>query len=560
MSSGAPHRIFAAVPLLMLAGLAAGQSRGTPEDGIPVTDPLVIAKCGSCHPSDAQGNMERISRARATPEGWQDILKDMIVMDGLVVTPAEARPIVKYLSDHHGLAPGEARPVLYEPERRIVEETNIPSDTLREACAKCHDFARPLSWRRSPAEWQAFDDSHAKRYKYKPNAEAVAFLAKAAPLHSAEFDAWSSRKASADLTGRWLVTATLAGNGKYYGEMQVEGAGNEEYSTHLTLTSLKTGSRTERTGRSAVYANTAWRGRSAGVTPPPASVAPDDPASDLREVMWISPDGLTGEGRWFWGQYQEFGFNVQLRRPSADPVLLLVDGYPLKPGSRANRIRLIGENFPAHVAPADLAFGSGVTVGSIISGNAHEIVATVDVAAGAEAGKRDVGFGRSVLRAAVAIYDRIDYITVTPESAMAAFGDSKHPRGYLQFEAIGYQRGPDGKVHTADDVELGPVDVTWALQVFHAPDGSNSDSVGTMSPSGLLTPSVSHPDNNFDTWVIATARDEKNADGQPMSGRAYVVITVPTYAFNGRQYVRDLARWVDDGPAARPATGGRRQP
>ena len=59
---------------------------------------------------------------------------------------------------------------------------------------------------------------------------------------------------------------------------------------------------------------------------------------------------------------------------------------------------------------------------------------------------------------AIAIYDRVDYIKVMPDSALAAFGDQTHARGYQQFEAIGYQRGADGKPHTADDVELGRLD------------------------------------------------------------------------------------------------------
>src|SRR5258705_10373973 len=36
------------------------------EEGIPVTDPLVIAKCASCHARDAKGNMGRLSWARPT--------------------------------------------------------------------------------------------------------------------------------------------------------------------------------------------------------------------------------------------------------------------------------------------------------------------------------------------------------------------------------------------------------------------------------------------------------------------------------------------------------------
>jgi quinohemoprotein amine dehydrogenase len=268
-------------------------------------------------------------------------------------------------------------------------------------------------------------------------------------------------------------------------------------------------------------------------------------------VLRIAADGLSGEGRWFWGQYQEFGFDVRLQRPGSGPALLLIDSTSLKTGSRANRVRVIGENLPARVTPADLMIGPGVTVRTIVSSSAREIVADVDVAPDAQPGKRDVvlrGAG-SALAAALAVYDRIDYLKVTPESAMASFGDPAHPRGFQQFQAIGYQRGPDGKVHTADDLDLGPVEVSWALQVFHAPEDGSADVVGKMSPSGLLSPSTVNPNNNYDTWAIATAKNDQGANGEPLVGKAYVVVTVPTYAFEGRQYVRDLDRWVDDGPA-----------
>src|ERR1700722_15410913 len=197
MNFGSPRHLAtgflsAGFMLLLFAGIVSAQSS---EDGIPVTDPLVIAKCGTCHASDEHGNMQRVSWSRTTPEGWQGVLKDMIVMNGLSVTPEEARPIVKYLSTAHGLTPEESKPVMFDAERRVREETNIPTDTLRDACGKCHAFARPLSWRRSAAEWKQFTDSHAKRYQVRSNreAEAVAFLTKAAPLHTAEWDAWSAR-------------------------------------------------------------------------------------------------------------------------------------------------------------------------------------------------------------------------------------------------------------------------------------------------------------------------------------------------------------------------------
>jgi quinohemoprotein amine dehydrogenase len=221
----------------------------------------------------------------------------------------------------------------------------------------------------------------------------------------------------------------------------------------------------------------------------------------------------------------------------------------MKAGSEASQIRLIGDNFPPDVSPASLDLGAGVTVRRIISHTKSEIIAEVNVAAEAPIGKRDVSVGRSVQPGALAIYDRVDYVKVTPESAVAAFGDSTHPRGYFPFEAIGYQRGADGKAHTPDDVDLGPVDVTWTFQVFHAAEETSADVVGNVNDLGLLTPAAENPGNNFDCWVIATARFEKNKSNAPLVGKSYVVVTVPTYVFNGRQYVRELDRWVDDGPA-----------
>ncbi len=491
--------------------------------------------------------MQRISFERTTPEGWQEALKRMILTNGVELTPPEARVIVKYLSASHGLAPEEAKPLMYDAERRIYHETNIPNDHVDHACARCHNFARSLSWRRSPDDWKQLADMHTARLKLAPDQEALAFLAKAAPLHTPEWDAWSARARTANPAGRWLVTASLRGRGEFYGEMQVDPAPDDDFTTTVRLTSVNDGSSIVRSGRGVVYGGYAWRGRSKGALA--GSAAPDDLLSDAREVLWISPDQSTAEGRWFWGQYQEFGFDVRLRRATLDPSLLVVDRSSLKAGTQSNRIRLIGDRFPARVTPADLELGSGVTVQRIVSNSASEVVAEVDVASDAALGKRDVAFQHSVLPGAIAIYDRVDYIKVLPDSSMAAFGDQAHGRGYQQFEAIGYQRGPDGKLHTPDDVELGPLDpkdISWSLEVFYSSPGKSTDFVGKISPSGFFTPAADNANANFDVWVVATLPREKE---KPLVGKSYMVVTVPTYSLGGHRYVRDLDRWVDDGPA-----------
>ncbi|MBV8845142.1 MAG: quinohemoprotein amine dehydrogenase subunit alpha [Bryobacterales bacterium] len=533
----------ALLPIILLLTRVAGQSPA-PEEGIPVTDPLVIAKCGPCHAKDDRGNLERISWMRTTPEGWQEALRKTVLDGRLTIAPAEARAVVKSLSGSHGLAPEEAQPVAYYAERRIQEE-GIDDDNPLTSCTKCHPAARPLSWRRSPKEWEQFVETHAKEYKFDLNPRTITALSKTTSLHTPEWTGWSARTARPDLSGRWLVTAHLHGGGKYTGELQVErGSAPDEFSTRIKLKSTKNGFEVVRTGQTVIFGGYQWRGRSRGVNPPNS---PEDASNEARESLWFSPDLTRAEGRWFWGQYQEFGFNVELRRPSTGATLLAIDSQSLKIGSKSNAIRLIGDNFAAQVSPADLSFGPGVTVRRIVSGNATEIVVEVDVAANATPRKNDVSLHGSVLKGRLAIYDRVDYLKVTPESSLAAFGNANYQRGFGIFEAIGFQRGPDGKAHTADDLDLGPIDATWSMEVFYAVDSSGNDKIGKVSTAGLFTPAADNPGVNYDIWVIATAVKEFSKDARPLVGKGYVVVTVPEYTFNGRRYIRDLDRWIEEG-------------
>ena len=546
-------------------GTPANAAKPAPsEEGIPVTSQLVIAKCSGCHSKDQHGNMLRISWERATPEGWEEAIKRMVRLRGVRLTPEDARAILKYLATDHGLAPEEAKAVNYYSEHRMVDETNIPSDDVRGACANCHAFARPLSWRRTAEDWKLLANTHIALYPQadvafqlglsagrfggsrrdenskapRPGEEALSYLANVAPLHTPEWSAWRARMREPKLAGRWLVTATAPGHGAFYGEMHVVASptASDEFTTQVKLTSVRDGSTITRTGKSIVYAGFEWRGRSGGTLPENAT--PDDLRSQAREVLWVSPDQSSAIGRWFWGQYQEFGFDVKLERPSADPTLLTIDRSSLKTGSQNTRVRLIGENLPSRVEAGDLDFGTGVKVDRIVSHTAHELVAEVSVAADAVPGKRDVALLRSVLPNAVAVYDRIDYIKVVPDSALARLGSERHPKGFQQFEAIGYQRGADGKPHTDDDVELGPVDVKWSVEEFYATYGDDDrEFVGSLSPTGFFTPASDGPNpqrkfsrNNYgDVWVVATARNEKDKDGKPLTSKSYLVVTVPLY-------------------------------
>ena len=209
-------------------------SEEKPEEGIPVTDPLVIQQCGTCHTKDDKGNLSRISWERATPEGWEEAIKRMVRLNGLELTPAQARPILKYLATYHGLAPEEAKPVMYMAEHRVLDES-IPDDTVRTTCTTCHALGRGTSWRRTKEEWKLLANMHVAffpqaevAFRRGPNNSGgngtgtppdpsapplvdhtIDLLAKNYGLHTPEWAAWRARMRPPKLAGRWLVSAHM---------------------------------------------------------------------------------------------------------------------------------------------------------------------------------------------------------------------------------------------------------------------------------------------------------------------------------------------------------------
>lgn len=532
------------------------------EAGIPVTDATVIAKCGTCHTADAKGNLSRISYVRTTPEGWAQVIHRMSSLNGLSITPVEAKAVIRALSATHGLSPEEAKPVMYLPEHRMVNETNIPNETIRQSCASCHAFAQPLSWRRSKAEWSLLRNLHVAMYsqadaqyrravddptqptpangapKPLPVEVALDYMNKTAPLATPEWTKWQARQQSAKLGGKWLVNAMLPGKGLYVGEMIVTpAAGEDDYTTAITLKSMADGSTLVRKGKGLVYTGYSWRGTSASGPEGKRADAPED--HETREAMWFAPDRKSAEGRWFWGDYKEFGFNVKLTRASASPTVVATWPYALKAGSKGATLKLLGDAFPADLKASDLDLGKGVVVSKVVSVSPTEAVLTVDVAADATVGAHDVAVGDSVVASLLPVYKKVDYLKVVPDTALARLGGSeKHAPGYQQFDAVGFDAGLDGKPYTADDVALGPIDVTWAMEemptVYYDDDVNY---VGKLSPTALFTPAIDGPNparkwgrNNYgEVWVVATAKTEVDALGKPLKAKSFMIVSVPAY-------------------------------
>ncbi|HXT76100.1 MAG TPA: quinohemoprotein amine dehydrogenase subunit alpha [Candidatus Eisenbacteria bacterium] len=563
-TTSAAVAVFLAICVPAIAPQSVSQSEPKPEnsskapseDGFPVNDQRVISKCSSCHLRDAKGNMTRISWIRTTPEGWEEAIKRMVRLQGVSLEPDDARTILRYLSDEHGLAPEEAKPVEYFPEHRMVDE-KVPNEDVTRSCVACHALAKPLSWRRSAEDWRLLVNTHIALYPWvdglnfqrqpprpgqpppapdakQPVDQALAFLAQSGSLHSPEWAEWRASMRAPRLTGHWLVAGAQPGKGKFFGVMDIESVPSTDgFSTKTKLTFPGNGSVLTENGKSLVYTGYAWRGRS---TSEKVNAGPNDPTV-VREVMMLSRDQSQLEGRWFWGAYQEFGMDTTMRRASAALTVLGVDVYSLKTGSSGNEVKIYGDHFPTAISAADIDLGSGVTVKKVVSQTPELIKISVDVTSGAVLGKRDVVVKNSLAPAAFAVYDKIDYLQVTPQTPLAHLGGEPHAKGYMQFDAIAYSNGPDGKQGTADDLELGPVKASWKLEEFVATMGDDDvEFVGNLdATTGLFTPALDGPNpkrkfgrNNYgDVWVVATYKP--SGAEQVVSGRSYLVVAIPQY-------------------------------
>ena len=558
---------FVAAPVH--AQRAAQETGEKPDEGVVVTSDLVKRKCGTCHRADEKGRLSRISYRRTTPEGWEQTIKRMITLNNVNLEPAEAREILRYLADHHGLAPEEAKQSAFEVERRSIEYTYAADKDTNELCTTCHSMGRVIWQRRTRQEWTLLLEMHRAIYpgtdtvfrrtsgrrqstappgapppdNRHPMDKAIEHLSSAFPLTSAEWAAWSATMRPPQLQGRWALAGYQPGRGPVFGQVTVTSQGDPnsgEFTTETTFAYARGGQTVSRRGRAVVYTGFQWRGRSSGDATafPIAGVN-----TDWREVMFVDRDWRRAEGRWFTGAYNELGLDVQLRRIGADPILLGTTEPMIKTGASRQEVHLFGANLPTSPAPADLNFGPGVTIDRIVSATPTQIVASVSVAADAAVGRRNVIVAGATGDATVAVYNTIDFVKVRPQSGMARLGGGgAFPKQLQQFEAIGYAKGPDGKADTKDDVELGLLDVSWSIEEYAATfHDDDKDFVGEIdAETGLFTPNIDGPNpkrknnaNNYgDVWVVATyprARAAAASNARAVKGRAHLLVTVPAY-------------------------------
>jgi quinohemoprotein amine dehydrogenase len=542
-----------------------GAQAATPakDEGIPVQSDLVRQRCGSCHKSDDQQRMSRISYRRATPENWERTIKRMVTLNHATLNPADAREILKYLADHQGLAPDEERPIAYEAERRSIDYTYTADKNTADTCSSCHSMARVLSERRTKEEWELLVAMHRGYYplvdnqpmnggqgfrrtrptQTEPDAEgrppdnrhpmekALEHLTKTFPLTTPAWSAWSAAMQPPKLTGQWALVGTAPGKGPIYGQVTVtaDGSAPDAFNTEVRYTVARSGEAVSRTSKGLVYTGYQWRGRGAAA----GSEVP------WREVMFVERGWNEMWGRWFTGSYDETGIEVRLTRQSGAPIVIGTSAASLRTGTATPALKIFGAHLPSTVRPEDIGLGSGVKVTRIVSAKPEEITVDVDVAATAPIGVRDLSVAGTVKPEALVVYDKIDGIRVQPLAGMARVGGAVFPKQLQQFEAVGIHNGPDGKPDTADDLVLGLVDVKWSIEEYTATFADDDvQFVGKIDESGLFTPALDGPNpkrsgnrNNVgDVWVVAELTSSGARDTtKPLRARAHLLVTVPLY-------------------------------
>jgi quinohemoprotein amine dehydrogenase len=549
------------VPLILVSlGLGPALAADTPP-GIPVKSELVKSACGACHEQDDAGRMTRISYERKTPEAWELTLKRMMRTGRVQLSPDQAKEIIRYLGDEHGLAPAEARAVLYRAEKRPKLETAV-NDEVGETCNRCHLAAWYLSQRRTKEEWQLLKGMHLgyfpiieyQTFRGSPPGEpggedlprapgapppttagppddrwrvdrVLDWLADNYGFETADWKEYRAKKSHVDVSGKWLFTTHQPTKGLVSGVVTFEKTATG-YATRgdLTFTDGKT---EKRTGTGVLYTDLTWRGRSDGTA-----------LLEQREVLALSDDGGTLEGRFFRGDYGELGLDVRLVRLGADARIAGVTPKAVAAGSSSATVRVVGANFPASVAASDIDLGPGLSVTRVRSQAPDRLEVEIAVAADAPPGRRNVRIAGTTALDALAVYDKVDYVLVRPQEGLARTGGGAIAKQFIQFEAVAFGNGPDGTPLNADDVELNPVTPTWSLEEYHVRhEDEDLQYVGAIDANGFFTPSLDGPNpdrkratNNMgDVWAVATYTPP--GASRPLHGRAHLIVAPPIYTY-----------------------------
>ncbi len=520
------------------------------KEGLAVAHELIEQRCSACHQKDDRGHMGRISYMRKSPEGWSKSIKRMIRLYGVSLTPTEAKDMVRYLANDHGLTRSEAERSLYESERRVHWSEEHHDDDLKRACSQCHTLGRVFGQQRDAEEWRLLRATHLAYYPIsrgqiggmprRPSSSrgsgemppwmAAQFsssrgsssssrgrgsserpsrssrgdrgdrvldkLAKDQPLFSKEWKAWEINRREVPLAGRWTVTGHEIGRGDVLGTVVMKRVSGDEFETHWSL-DFENGDHVERSGKGLLYAGYSWRGSTT------------HEGTKWREVLLLDEQWRHFKGRVFTGEYFEIGLDVELHRQTGEPNVVAIRNRDVMIPSKGHVLEVHGEGFTPAMQPSDFHLGRHIEVKSYEFVSHRHVRLGVDVSRKAKRGERTLEWGLFRGSKSIVLYDTVDYVTITPVQGLARIGGVASPKQFERFEAVAMNRGPDDKSYTDDDYQVRVVpNVKWSLAEFRVRDDDDDlQYVGKIDEStGFFTPAIDGP-NPKRKWMANNIGD-----------------------------------------------------
>lgn len=510
---------------------------------------LLNNKCSSCHYGGAQNKeLTRISESRRTPEGWAMTIDRMSSLHGVSVSESERRMLVKYLADTQGLAPDEVYNWRYVLERDFArEEHGDVNKKVVQTCARCHSYARIPLQRRTQDDWVKLANFHvghlasieiqaggrSMHWWDVASKEIPKILSDLYPYKSKSWDKWKNVK-PADLSGSWRIVGHRLGWGDYEGYIDFSQIGVDNYKLSLNI-NYENGKTEKGSGSGTLYTGFEWRS------------ALTQGGNNVRQVMSLSEDGKELVGRWHVIGDDGTAGTVRAKRvvngellkekikrtlgnkrvvskkSEKGEVLSVIPAY-IRAGEK-KRIAIHGVGLNGAVK-----FNNGLSVINTVSKTPNSIVVDVVADDNVKPSRVGVKVGKSHYFSGITVFDKVNYIKIRPEIAMAKTGGfgGKVAKRNVQFEAVGF---------TENDIEIGVFPAKWSLDNYNesAAAMKDLDYAGKfVGDNGLFVPgdAGTNPDRKYSTnnagelSVIAEVDDQ----GRKVSASSLLNITVQRFS------------------------------
>lgn len=510
------------VPLAVFASLAGMFAHSAAAQS---ATEIIDTKCMTCHTSQA-GQINRFQQ-RKSPEGWLMTVTRMRVVHGAPLSSDEVRTVVKHLADTQGLAPAETQGARYAMERRMNTIESHKTELFGQMCARCHSGARVELQRRPLAEWEHLVHFHVGQYptiEYQAMArdrdwvniafkEMVPWLAKQYPYESKAWADWKAKPAVSPV-GTWSFAGRWPGRGDYAGQMEVKAGPVPDRYDLSVQASFADGTPLSGMGQAIVYTGFEWRAdlELGGVK--------------MRQVLALDGDRLSG--RLFEREHDENGGDLTAARQGGAAQVVGLQPAHIRVGETAT-LRIVGAGLDG-----PLTLPKGLTLVETVSRDSQQWVLKVAAAKSAARGVKALAVGQAA-PVPLAVFDRVDYVTVTPGYAIGRVGGNggSTPVVHGRFEAIAHSAGPDRKRGTKDDYAIGPVPAQWSVEPFDdtAKHDRDVEFAGAMNAdTGVFTPGGAGPNplrrmstnNAGNLNAVAKVKD----GARTLVGKGHFIVTV----------------------------------